>query len=115
MDKGFCHIEGYEPSSLTLSVLDDIERVSRLSKVLEFGLAGTPLFQIFAGRSSYSGTGVLSAGWNATTYDWKLFQSALSSVSRLRKGMIYKHASMAYLRSIGKDKKFWRCVANAAS
>lgn len=65
----FCDINKFTPSERTISALDELSRVTKMSKHLEKTMITAPFLQIFSGRGSTTGSAITAAGINATTYE----------------------------------------------
>ncbi|PKF80633.1 hypothetical protein CW749_05510 [Vibrio sp. vnigr-6D03] len=113
MKSDFCSIDGYRPSKRTLTAIDEMNNVIKMSNYLDKIVALLPFYQIFAGRSSYRGVALTSAGWNASTYDWKLFNEAMMAIPEIKRVRLENIAEREMMFGMGKDYDFWKCVFNS--
>ncbi|ASA56775.1 hypothetical protein [Vibrio gazogenes] len=109
----FCKIEGFKPTPRTIDAISKMNKIIDMSNVLEKLLVGVPIYQIFAGRDTYMSITIGSLGYNVTTYDWQLFADSVKNVGKIRRAQLEKIADEMSLFSMGKEYKFWRCIANA--
>lgn len=113
MKGNFCGINNFKPGQKTREVLAEVDRITRSANILTYLLSAVPLFQFFAGRSSYLGSSVFSSSYNISTYDWGKLANALSSVDKIKRSQLEKLASEMMVRTYGDESKFWKCVYNA--
>jgi len=113
MKGGFCNIRGFKPSSRTLRAIEEMNNVIVMSNYLDKIVALLPFYQIFAGRSSYRGVALSSAGWNASTYDWKMFNEAMLAIPQIKRVRLENIAENEMMFGQGKDYEFWKCVYNS--
>ena len=113
MKGDFCSINNFSPSSRTLDAIDEMNNVIEMSSYLEKTIALLPFYQIFAGRNSYPGVAITSAGWNAYSYDWSTFNDAMMSIPEIKRKRLENIAENAMLFSMGKDYAFWKCIYNS--
>jgi len=113
MKGNFCGINNFKPGQRTRDALAEVDRITRSANILTYLLSAVPLFQFFAGRSSYLGSSVFSSSYNISTYDWDQLANALSSVDKIKRAQLEKLASEMMVRTYGDESKFWECVYNA--
>lgn len=114
MSKGdFCNVDSFEPSYRTELAIKEMNRIIDMSSLLSTIITFVPLFQIFAGRATYAHASVANTGYQASTYDWKIFEGALSGIGEIKRKRILLIAMDARRYTTGEEAKFWRCVANA--
>ena len=109
----FCDIKKFTPTERTTSALDELSRVTKMSKHLETAMIAAPFLQVFSGRGSTTGSSLTTAGINVTTYEWEVFSSAIQSIPDIQKSRIENIAYNEYILSAGEDQKVWRCIYNA--
>lgn len=114
MVKGeFCRVDGFKPSARTQEYIEQMNHITDMRSILDKIIKAVPFFQIFAGRDSYKGVAIASASYNATTYDWVLYQDAVAAVGALERSRLVQISGMAALNTHGEERKFWECVHNA--
>ncbi|EMK3325750.1 hypothetical protein HGG78_18240 [Vibrio aestuarianus] len=113
MKGDFCNIKNFTPTSRTLEGINDMNNVIQMSNYLENIINLLPFYQIFAGRNSYAGVAITSAGWNAYTYDWKSFSEAIMAIPQIKRERLEYISYNQMLYAKGKDYDFWKCVYNS--
>jgi len=109
----FCDISGFKPSRRTQDAIKEMNEVVEMSSYLDKAIRLVPFYHIFAGRKSYTGVSTANAGWNASTYEWKLFSEAIRSVDSIQRRRLENIALTTAGLSMGKEKEFWTCIYNA--
>ncbi|WP_306331993.1 hypothetical protein [Vibrio injensis] len=113
MKGDFCNISNFTPTSRTLEAINDMNNVIKMSNYLENIISLLPFYQIFAGRNSYTGVAITSAGWNAYTYDWENFSEAMMAIPKIKRERLEYISYNQMLYATGKDYDFWKCVYNS--
>lgn len=109
----YCNIKGFKPSQRTKNAIKDMNNVIQMSSYLDKLVALIPFYHIFAGRKSYAGVAISSAGWNASTYEWGLFNDAMMAIPLIKRRRLENIAENEMLYATGKDYEFWTCVYNS--
>jgi hypothetical protein len=113
MKGNFCGINNFKPGQKTREALAEVDRITRSANILTHLLSAVPLFQFFAGRSSYLGSSVFSSSYNISTYDWDQLASALSSIDKIKRKQLISLAWNMKEQTSSDESKFWKCVYNA--
>ncbi|RKR63722.1 hypothetical protein C7387_0385 [Yokenella regensburgei] len=114
MSTPFCPLNNFTPSPQTIAALQEIEQITRTANLLDILISACPLFQIFAGRGSYTGLATGAGTFNIATYDWDTLQRAFSSVQNLKTERLDQIIHDTLSISSGEDKKFWECMYRAS-
>ncbi|MDQ4428649.1 hypothetical protein PKO51_04575 [Yokenella regensburgei] len=113
MSTPFCTLNNFTPSPQTIAALQEIERITNTANLLSILISACPLFQIFAGRGSYTGLATGTGTFNIATYDWETLQSAFRSLQDVKTNELHKIIGVQILYANGEDLKFWRCMYRA--
>ncbi|MDR3103304.1 MAG: hypothetical protein LBU96_02555 [Yokenella regensburgei] len=113
MSTPFCPLNNFTPSPQTIAALQEIERITNTANLLSILISACPLFQIFAGRGSYTGLATGTGTFNIATYDWETLKKAFSSLEKIEYQLISETITRARIHAHGKDSQFWECMDNA--
>lgn len=113
MKGDFCGIDDFKPSSETLEAIAQMNRIVKITDILHNTLIGTPFFQIFAGRSTYTWASISVQGYQVYATDWDVLRQSLGAVKSIRRERLETIATGQALFAKGKDEIFWRCMVNA--
>jgi len=114
MSQSFCPIDNFTPSPQTIASLQELERITKTANLLSILISACPLFQIFAGRGSYTGLATGAGTFNIATYDWETLQRAFDSAQQIKTGEFDRIIDDARLNSSGEDSQFWECMYRAS-
>lgn len=96
-------------SSRSLVAIKDIERRTHLSSVLKRVMSAGTMVNIFAGN------GVMKSGFFVTQTDFEALSKAIAALPNITRRVIRDIADRQQLLRSGKEREFWRGVANGCS
>lgn len=109
---GYCKIDNVRLSNESVKAVSEIKDVMKSGDMFSTAVAAVPLVQLFASPGVTKSAAEL--GVSIREYDWKEFGDALESTSLIVRQKIYDIAAMRTWYTNGDEKKFWRCVSEAA-
>ncbi|WP_037469947.1 hypothetical protein [Shewanella marina] len=109
----FCAVGSFEPSYRTKLAIKEMNHVVDMSGYLATLISMVPIFQVFAGHSTYASADFLNKGYQVSSQDWNLFSDALKSIGLVKREKLAQIANLAETYTTGEESKFWRCVYNA--
>ncbi len=103
-------IKGLELDHSSREALNEIDRISELSRILSSVMGYGTLLNIIAGKG-----GFVSGSYNLSSTDFSALSKALSAISKIQRARIQQIARYQLAIHWGKEGLFWEAVYNGCN
>ena len=110
----FCGIANFQPGPITISAIEEINRVTSMTKLLKGVLGAAPIILIFASPgTSNSAANVALTGYSITQTDWMQLAITMKNLNVIEKKRLRDIINYAQRDTHGAEKRFWNCMNSA--